>query len=73
MTDKHFEMLIEALSLLINNKKLPEQFLGHRLSGRLQSYREFHIGGDFVVMYKIENDIIYLLRLGTHSEVFGDF
>ena len=73
MTGKHFSSLIEALSLLIDGKELPKKFLDHELSGRLKSYREFHIGGDLIVMYKIEDDVIYLFRFGTHSEVFEDF
>ena len=67
----HFEMLIEALAYLMNGEKLPEKFKDHQLSGRLAPYRELHIGGDMLVMYAIEDDIIYLLRLGTHAEILG--
>lgn len=73
ITNKHFRDLIEAISSLMNGEELPRKFSDHELSGRLKSYREFHIGGNLIVMYKIENDVIYLLRLGTHAEVLGKF
>ena len=31
---------------------------------------ECHIGGDFLLIW-IEDDIISLVRLGSHSELFG--
>ncbi len=71
MSDKHFEMFVDALSYLINEKKLPAKFKDHQLNGKLKSYREFHIGGDLLVLYVVEEEVIYLFRLGTHAEVLG--
>jgi len=72
MQDKHFESFIDAISLLANNKILPAKYKDHQLKGSLSKYREFHIGGDLLVMYVIEDEILYLLRIGTHSELFGE-
>ena len=72
MSDKHFQSFINAVSLLINNKTLPPEYKDHQLKGELSKFREFHIGGDLLVIYTIENDVLYLLRLGTHSELFGE-
>ena len=71
MGDKHFEMLVSALSLLLDNEPLPPHYKDHRLGGRLNAYREFHIGGDLLVMYAIEEDVVYLMRIGTHAEILG--
>ena len=71
MSDKHFEMLVNALSALVENKRLPALFKDHQLNGKLSAYREFHIGGDLLVLYVIQEDVIYLFRLGTHAEVLG--
>jgi mRNA interferase YafQ len=71
MSDKHFEMFINALSILVDKKSLPASFKDHQLSGKLSAYREFHIGGDLLVLYTIEDETIYLFRLGTHAEVLG--
>ncbi len=71
MGDKHFEMLIGSLSLLSENKPLPPQYKDHQLGGKLKAYREFHIGGDLLIMYAVEDEVVYLLRLGTHAEILG--
>jgi len=71
MQDKHFQNFINAISLLANNQTLPLNYKDHQLQGKLSKYREFHLGGDLLVMYAIENDVLYLLRIGTHSELFG--
>jgi mRNA interferase YafQ len=73
MQDKHFQSLINAISLLLNNKPLSPNYKDHQLQGKLSKFREFHIGGDLLVMYAIENDVLYLLRIGTHSEIFEKF
>ena len=72
MSDKHFQSFVDAIFLLINNKTLPPEYKDHQLKGELSKFREFHIGGDLLVIYTIENDVLYLLRLGTHSELFGE-
>jgi len=72
MQDKHFQSFIDAISILANGKELPAQYKDHQLKGNFFKFREFHIGGDLLVMYAIEDDIVYLLRIGTHSELFGE-
>jgi len=72
MQDKHFQKFINAISILANGKSLPAEYKDHQLKGELSKYREFHIGGDLLVIYTIEDGVIYLLRMGTHSELFGE-
>ncbi len=33
-------------------------------------YYEFHISGDVLVVYKIKNNELWLIRIGSHNEVF---
>jgi len=33
-------------------------------------FREFHIGGDLLIVYVIENNILRLTRIGTDSQLF---
>ena len=42
----------------------------HELKGNWQGYREFHISGDLLLIYKIENKILYLVRIGSHAQLF---
>jgi len=72
MTDKHFNMLIEAIYILSNGgRELPPIYKEYTLKGRLKDYSEFHIGGNLLVIYRVEDEILYLIRLGTHSEILG--
>ncbi|XKM14167.1 type II toxin-antitoxin system YafQ family toxin [Orbaceae bacterium ac157xtp] len=62
--------LKEVMLLLIaNNKALPESYKDHELTN-YNGVRECHIGGDFLLMYLIEDDVIVFIRAGTHSELF---
>ncbi len=44
----------------------------HQLHGSLQEYRECHIQGDLLLMYKIDTvtKTLLLYNFGTHSELF---
>ncbi len=69
-SDSQFEKFIEYLNLLKNNQKLPKEALDHTLKGELKSYREFHLGGDLIVVYKKTDNEIILIAIGTHNDIF---
>jgi len=67
--------LKEAMLLLIaNDAPLGAEWLDHPLKGKWKDYRECHIGGDFLLIYKIEKgskaDTIAFAGAGTHAELF---
>ena len=66
---KHLE---EVLNLLIQEKTLPQKYLDHPLIGDYAGHRECHITPDWLLIYKIENEILTLslTRTGTHSDLF---
>lgn len=61
----------EVFSLLVKNEKLPEKYKDHQLTGNLKIYRECHVKPDLLLMYKIHENELQLIRLGTHSELFS--
>ena len=65
-------LLDEIIRLLSEGKKLPKQNRDHSLFGNYKGYRECHITNDWILIYKIEVDIIVLTlsRTGTHSDLF---
>jgi mRNA interferase YafQ len=67
------KLLEEAVSLLANGKPLPEKYVDHALSGNWTAYRECHIQGDWLLVYRIENNVLVLTlaRTGTHADLFG--
>ena len=73
MTDKQYGRFILYISKLINKEILPKEAKDHSLTGEWKDVREFHIGGNFVVLYKVEPEEIILIRIGCHTQVFKKF
>ena len=69
MGDKHFQALIGVIHDLANGDELSPAYRDHALKGKLSGYRELHLGGDLLLMYQMEEDVIYLIRIGTHAEI----
>ncbi len=69
-TNTQYEKYINYLSRLINDDPLPPESRDHLLIGKSKGFREFHIGGDLVVIYKIKNEALNLVRIGSHSQLF---
>lgn len=61
----------EVFSCLYQGKTLPVQYKDHPLTGNSKGYRDCHIFSDLVLIYKIENEILYLIRVSSHSDIFG--
>jgi len=70
-SDQHYAKYIVYLSNLLQKKSLPPEALDHSLQGSFSGYREFHISGDLLVVYLIENETLKLIRIGSHSEIFS--
>lgn len=64
--------LTEALEMLVAEKELPPKYKDHELKGDYVGFRECHITPDWLLVYKISGDnlILYLMRTGTHSDLF---
>lgn len=62
----------EVLEILCNEQPLPPKYKDHRLLGGYEGHRECHIAPDWLLIYKIENEILTLTltRTGTHSDLF---
>lgn len=60
----------EVVGMLRRGKKLPEKYQDHPLSGNYNGYRECHIKPDVLLIYKTDEQWLYLARIGSHSELF---
>jgi mRNA interferase YafQ len=64
-------LLMSAIALLAADEPLPERNRDHRLAGEWLDFRECHLKPDLLLIYrKVESDILQLVRLGSHSELF---
>lgn len=65
-------MLSSVLERLASEVVLPESNRDHALSGDWAGYRECHVKPGLLLIYrKVDEDILRLARLGSHSELFG--
>ncbi len=65
------------LLLIANDGPLGPEWRDHPLKGQWAGTRECHIGGDFLLIYELDENagksgMIVFARLGTHSELFKE-
>lgn len=71
---KHYLMLttpewIEVMYCLCHNLPVPIKYRDHQLTGNLKEFRDCHIKPDLVWLYRHREDVVELIRLGSHSEL----
>lgn len=66
------DLLDEIVTKLTNQEPLPPKNKDHALSGDYAKFRECHILPDWLLVYRCDDDalILFLLRTGTHSDLF---
>ncbi len=70
-------ILLVMLLLIANDAPLGPEWKDHPLKGEWASFRECNIGGDFLLIYRLDDGIgvgggIVFTRIGTHSELFRE-
>jgi mRNA interferase YafQ len=69
---KKLDVLKKVLEMLRDELPIPAEYRPHMLYGEYKGCLECHIQGDFLLIWIDEKrDIIELVRLGSHSELFG--
>lgn len=55
----------------LENEEIPDaKYKEHSLNGNYKSFLECHIEPDWLLIYKINNQDLYFVRTGTHSDLF---
>jgi mRNA interferase YafQ len=67
---KDLAKLRELIVLLMEEKPLPPRCHDHALGGDWKHHRDCHIEPDWLLLYKIDGNDLYLVRTGTHSDLF---
>lgn len=68
------ELLWEVVDTLARGEKLPEKNKDHALGGKWRGHRECHIQPNWLLFYRIQDDILILtlVHTGTHSDLFPE-
>ena len=66
------DKLREVINALSEQKKLDDKYRDHGLSGDYKGFRECHVEPDWLLIYRINEDVLelYLFRTGSHSDLF---
>lgn len=66
------KLLKEVIDILSKGEKLEEKYKDHYLQGNYSGFKECHIKPDWLLVYKIEDNVLVLTlsRTGTHSDLF---
>lgn len=67
---KHVERVIARLA---KGERLESRYRNHTLAGRFQGCFECHLRPDLLLIYQVDikENLLLLLRIGSHSELFG--
>lgn len=61
----------EVINFLVKGEKLPEKYKDHQLTGEFHGFRDCHVFPDLVLIYEVRDNVVQLVRLASHSEVFS--
>lgn len=64
--------LKEVICILAEGETLPPEYSDHSLSGDYSGYRECHVRPDWLLVYRITEEVLVLTlyRTGMHSDLF---
>jgi mRNA interferase YafQ len=60
-----------VIDTLVAQEQLAEKYRDHALVGNWHGFRECHIQPDWLLIYRIEDDELQLVRTGSHTELFA--
>lgn len=66
----NLQLLQNVVDILRIPDKLPVKNRDHYLKGAYAGRKECHITPDWLLIYEIFEDELYLARTGTHSDLF---
>ncbi|MEI7669580.1 MAG: type II toxin-antitoxin system YafQ family toxin [Pseudomonadota bacterium] len=68
---KNIKVLEEIVVKLANKEALPAKNRDHSLVGNWSGHRECHIEPNWLLIYKINENELLLVRTGSHANLFG--
>ena len=69
--NRDMSLLQVAVDTLRIPEPLPPKNRDHKLSGEYSDCRECHLLPDWLLIYRVDGDELYLVRTGSHADLFG--
>ncbi len=64
------ELIQRAFKMLQEGQTFPRNMKPHKLKGKYAGWWECHIASDWLLIYRVDDDTVYLARTGTHAALF---
>jgi mRNA interferase YafQ len=61
-----------VIDWLVHRQMLPRELNDHPLKGQYKGLRDVHLEPDWILIYKADEHHVWLLRTGTHADLFGN-
>ena len=68
---KDLDKLDAIVNLLQEQERLPERCRPHPLRGDWTGHWDCHVEPDWLLLYKLTDKELVLVRTGSHTELFG--
>ena len=65
------EPLWDVVDALRIHDPLDARHRDHALKGEWEGFRDCHVRADWLLIYSLDDEAVYLTRTGTHSDIFG--
>jgi mRNA interferase YafQ len=62
--------LKEVVSAIAKSEALQERHRDHALSGNWAGSRDCHVEPDWILIYRVAGEFLFLERTGSHSDLF---
>lgn len=73
--DAKLSKVANVIEMLAQGEDIPASMKPHKLIGNYAGHLELHVEGDLLLIWLEKTELgdmtIYLVRLGSHSELFG--
>jgi mRNA interferase YafQ len=68
---KNMDLIDDVIRTLSRGETLDKVYRDHSMTGNFIGYRECHIQPDWVLIYRVEDDVLILTlaRTGSHSDL----
>jgi mRNA interferase YafQ len=68
--NKDLNKLKYVIELLVAEKQLPAKYRPHKLNGEFSGLWECHIEPDWLMVYRVVGEKLFLAHTGKHSDLF---
>lgn len=67
---KDVKSIKAVIVALARGEVLDRKYKDHVLTGNFAGFRDCHVEADWLLIYRIDGENLYLERTGTHSDLF---